>query len=351
MNLDVFSPEELAKFNELINNSQQIAICCHKNPDGDALGSSIALMEYLTQKGKNATVIVPDFYPDFLRWLPGTERIVRYDKHKEKADELINKADLLCCLDFNTASRTGEMQEIILSTPAKKLLIDHHLKPEIPTDLCLSRPNASSTSELVFRIVWQNGDYEAQNKHFAAAIYCGLMTDTINFTVNSSRPEIFFIAAKLLEKRINKDKIYRNVFNNYSQWAIRFRGYIMFQKLNVMETQHSAYFIITREDMKRFHFIKGDAEGLVNEALRIKGIYLSISMREDTEKDNVVWVSLRSEHPYFCNEIAEKFFNGGGHECAAGGKLNCSAEEAQQIARKAIEYFYQTTQNNNNNNA
>ena len=165
------------------------------------------------------------------------------------------------------------------------------------------------------------------------------MTDTGGFTYNSTRPEIFFIICQLLTKKIDKDKIYRNVFNNYSSWAIRLRGYLMSQKLNVFEDLHASYFTITRQDMKDFRFIKGDAEGLVNEPLRIKGMKMSISLREDDRKDNCVWVSLRSVDDFSVAEVAEKFFNGGGHLNASGGHLDCSMEEAVRITRNAITYF------------
>lgn len=191
----------------------------------------------------------------------------------------------------------------------------------------------------MFRIVWQLGGFDTLDRKFASTIYCGMMTDTGGFTYNSTRPEIFFIICQLLTKKIDKDKIYRNVFNNYSSWAIRLRGYLMSQKLNVFEDLHASYFTITRQDMKDFRFIKGDAEGLVNEPLRIKGMKMSISLREDDRKDNCVWVSLRSVDDFSVAEVAEKFFNGGGHLNASGGHLDCTMEEAVRITRNAINYY------------
>jgi phosphoesterase RecJ-like protein len=196
-----------------------------------------------------------------------------------------------------------------------------------------------STSELIFRTLWQLDAFEQMTRRCAISIYCGMMTDTCGFTYNSSRPEIYFIIGQLLTKGFDKDKIYRNVFNNYSSWAIRLRGYIMYQKLNVFEDLHAAFFTITRQDMKNFHFIKGDAEGLVNEPLKIKGMKLSISLREDDRRDNLVWVSLRSVDSFPCNKMAEQFFNGGGHLNASGGRLQCSVEEAVQKVREAIIQF------------
>ncbi len=339
MNINLLNESQVELLNQLIDDSQRIVLCCHKSPDGDALGSMLGWAEYLRQRGKDPLVVVPDAFPDFLRWLPGIEKVKRYDKHKEVLDEAFTQAELVFCLDFNTSSRVMDMQPTLDSSPAKKVLIDHHLAPDIDTLLTVSHPEMSSTSELVFRIINQLGGFDAMTRMGAAPIYCGMMTDTGGFTYNSSRPEIYFIIGQLLTKGIDKDKIYRNVYNNYSEWCIRMRGFVMCQKLNVIPEAHAAFFSLTRQEMRRFHFIKGDAEGLVNEPLKIKKLRLSISLREDTERDNLVWVSLRSVDHYYCNTLAEMFFNGGGHANAAGGKLMCSMPEAEQITWQAIRYF------------
>jgi phosphoesterase RecJ-like protein len=166
-----------------------------------------------------------------------------------------------------------------------------------------------------------------------------MMTDTGGFTFNSTDPDIFFIIGELLTKRINKDKIYRNVYHNFSENRLRLMGYVLYEKLVYDSRRHAAYFSLSRDDLKRFHFIKGDAEGLVNIPQQIKGLKLSISLREDTEKDRLVWVSLRSVDDFPCNEVAARFFNGGGHLNASGGRLECSIAEAEKIAQQAIEAF------------
>jgi phosphoesterase RecJ-like protein len=194
----------------------------------------------------------------------------------------------------------------------------------------------SSTSELVFRIIWQLGGFEMMTRKCASAIYCGMMTDTGGFTFNSTMPEIYFIIGQLLTKRINKDKIYRKVFNNFSSWAIRMRGYIMYKKLNVIDDLHASFFSLTRQEMVKFHFIKGDAEGLVNIPLQIKRMKLSVSLREDNQQEGLIWVSLRSVDDFPCNKMAEEFFNGGGHLNASGGRLFGTIEEAEDVVRKAF---------------
>ena len=336
MNIDIIPQDQLARLSQLISDAETILITCHKSPDGDAIGSSLGLADYLRHLGKEPVVIVPDQYPDFLMWLPNTEKIIRYDKQRDKADLLFKIADLIFCLDYNAPSRVDEMEQSLVSSPATRVLIDHHLNPDVPADLIISEPEASSTCELVFRLVWQMGAFPNLTRQFAVPIYCGMMTDTGGFTYNSSRPEIFFIISELLTKRIDKDKIYRNVYHNYSESRIRLMGYVMYEKLVYMPEYNAAYYTLTKDELKRFRFIKGDAEGLVNIPQQIKGLRLSISLREDTEKDRVVWVSLRSVDNFPCNLMAEEFFNGGGHLNASGGRLNCSMDEAVRIVKDAI---------------
>jgi len=333
---NLLTEEQTKLLNELIDEARNIIITCHTNADGDAIGSSLGWTEYLRLRDKEPTIIVPDQYPDYLHWLPNSEKIVRYDKHKEQADLLFKIADLVFCLDYNTPSRVDAMESALCGSPAKKVLIDHHLGPDVPAILTISHPDMSSTSELVFRIVWQLGGFEQLSKHFATPIYCGMMTDTGGFTFNSSDPAIFYIISQLLTKGINKDRIYRNVYHNFSENRLRLTGFVMLERLVVDSERHASYYALRREDLRRFHFVKGDAEGLVNMPLQIKGHKLSISLREDTEKDNLVWVSLRSVDDFPCNKMAADFFNGGGHLNASGGRLFCTIDKAIEIARQAI---------------
>ncbi|MBO7140215.1 MAG: bifunctional oligoribonuclease/PAP phosphatase NrnA [Prevotella sp.] len=336
MDINILNEAQLSQLDQLIISADTILITCHKSPDGDAIGSCLGWAEYLRSRGKDPTVIVPDQFPDFLMWLPNTEKIVRYDKHKEKCDMLFKIADLVFCLDFNATSRVSDMESALVSTPAPKVLIDHHLDPTVPAVLSISHPEASSTSELVFRIVWQMDGFKSLGRQFAIPVYCGMMTDTGGFLYNSSRPEIYFIIGELLTKHIDKDRIYRNVYHNYSEDRIRLMGYVMYEKLTYLPEYHAAYYAITKDELRRFHFIKGDAEGLVNIPQQIKGLRLSISLREDTEKKNLIWVSLRSVDQFPCNKMASEFFNGGGHINASGGHLDMTMEEAVETVRRAI---------------
>ena len=336
MIIDILNEAQLSQLDQLITTADIILITCHKSPDGDAIGSCLGWAEYLRSRGKDPTVIVPDQFPDFLMWLPNTEKIVRYDKHKEKCDMLFKIADLIFCLDFNATSRVSDMEPALVGSPAPKVLIDHHLDPTVPAVLSISHPEACSTCELVFRIAWQMNGFQSLGRQFAIPVYCGMMTDTGGFLYNSSRPEIYFIIGELLTKHIDKDRIYRNVYHNYSEDRIRLMGYVMYEKLTYLPEYHTAYYTINKDELRRFHFIKGDAEGLVNIPQQIKGLRLSISLREDTEKKNLIWVSLRSVDQFPCNKMASEFFNGGGHLNASGGHLNMTMEEAVETVRRAI---------------
>ncbi len=340
MDINLLNNNEVAQLRDLVSSVNNVALFCHINADGDALGSALTWASYLEQQGKNATVIVPDLYPDFLQWIPGTNRLLRFDKKQQLAIETIAKADLICCMDFGSLSRTGASIETEISkSKAPILLIDHHLAPDIKAKIHISHPELSSTSEIVFRLIWQLGGYDAMTKDMAVTTYTGMMTDTGGFTYNSTQPEIFHIISLLLAKGIDKDRIYCNIFHVFSVDRLRLTGYILYQKLKVLTPQRASYYTLSREDQWRFHFIKGDAEGLVNLPLQIKGHRLSISLREDTEKPNLVWVSLRSAGDFPCNLMAEEFFNGGGHKNASGGRLHCSLAEAELIVRKAVRKY------------
>ena len=336
---NIMTEGECSMLRSLIDEAGTIVLCCHQNPDGDALGAMLGWGNVLHTLGKEPLLVVPDQYPDYLQWLPNTEKIVRYDKRRDYVDTVLKIADLVFCLDFNTPSRTDAMADALCASPAKKVLIDHHLGPDVDTELCISHPEMSSTCELVFRIVWQMGLFDQLEKHFAVPVYCGMMTDTGGFTYNSNNPELFFIISQLLTKRINKDKIYRNVYHNYSEHRLRMVGHVLCNRLVVDADRHAAYYTLTRQDLKQFHFVKGDAEGLVNMPLQIKGLKLSISLREDSEREKLIWVSLRSVDNFPCNQVAEQFFNGGGHLNASGGRINGTMDDAVDAVKRALAAF------------
>ena len=333
----VITPQEVTIAKKEFGACRNVVIVCHTSPDGDAIGSSLGLYEYLKRKGKQVTVIVPNYFPDFLHWMKDADKILRFDRQKTASYTALKMADLICCLDFNDMRRIDELGGAVARMRCTRLLIDHHLDPvRQQFNAVISHPELSSTSELLFRLLDAMG--ETGNLTFAAAedLYAGMATDTGFFSFNSNDPDIFVIISELLRRGIDKDRINRNIQNNYSADRLKLIGYVLYEKLQVFPDLHASLFAIKKDELTQFHYIKGDMEGIVNMPLQIKGHELSIALREDTEKP-LIRVSTRSVDDFPCNEFCAEFFNGGGHKNASGGTLECSMEEAIDITMKALE--------------
>ena len=315
--------------------AEKIVIVSHVSPDGDAIGSSLGLYHFLISQDKNVHVIVPNAFPDFLKWMPGAKDVIQYNRYKEFSDKLIQEADVICCLDFNVLSRIDEMEEAVRTSPGRKMLVDHHLFPGDFARIVISHPDISSTSELVFRLICQLGNFSDISKEGAECIYTGMMTDTGGFTYNSNNREIYLIIGELLSKGIDKDEIYRNVYNNNSEGRLRLQGYVLYEKMQLYPQYRSALISLSREEQKRFQYAKGDTEGLVNIPLSVKDICFSAFLREDTEKD-MIKISLRSVGTFPCNQVAAEFFNGGGHLNASGGEFYGPLEDAVTLFKQAL---------------
>lgn len=315
--------------------ADKIVIVSHVSPDGDAIGSSLGLYHFLTSQDKTVHVIVPNAFPDFLKWMPGAKDVIQYNRYKEFSDKLIQEADVICCLDFNVLSRIDEMEEAVRTSPGRKMLVDHHLFPGDFARIVISHPDISSTSELVFRLICQLGNFSDISKEGAECIYTGMMTDTGGFTYNSNNREIYLIIGELLSKGIDKDEIYRNVYNNNSEGRLRLQGYVLYEKMQLYPQFKSALITLSREEQKRFQYAKGDTEGLVNIPLSVKDICFSAFLREDTEKD-MIKISLRSVGTFPCNQVAAEFFNGGGHLNASGGEYYGKLEDAIALFKQAL---------------
>ncbi len=326
---------DIDKVEKYIERADKIVIVSHVSPDGDALGSSLGLKHFLSGLGKNVYVIVPNAFPDFLRWMPGSKDVIRYDKYSEFADELIFSADVIFCLDFNALSRIDAMGNVVKESAGRKVMIDHHLDPEPFCRVTISHPEISSTSELVFRLICCLGCFEDISRETAECIYTGMMTDTGGFTYNSNNREIYFIIGELLSKGIDKDEIYRKVFNTYSEGRLRLMGYVLYEKMIVYPQFRSALISLTDAEQKKFQYVKGDTEGFVNMPLQMKGICFSVFFREDAEK-HMIKVSLRSVGKFPCNKIATEYFNGGGHLNASGGEFYGTMEEAVEKFKMAL---------------
>lgn len=322
---------------KIVAESRNVVILAHKNPDGDAVGSSLALYHYLKGQGKNVAVVLPNQFPDFLAWLPGACDVLLYDADKERAVEAVASADAFFCLDFNTLSRIGDVGDAVAQSSAPKVLVDHHPFPSDEFAVQISFPEACSTSELVYRLVVGLSGDKAVTFEMAQCIYTGMMTDTGAFAYASARKDIYLIIAALLGKGIDKDAIYRKVFYTFSLSRMRLMGYVMYRKLKVYKRYNAALLTLEHDELMRFFAVKGDTEGLVNQPLQIKGMRFSCFLRE--EQPGKINVSLRSVDDFPCNEVATEFFNGGGHKNASGGELHCTMAEAVEIFGKAIRKY------------
>ena len=315
----IIAQPNIDHFTKWFERADSVVIISHVSPDGDAMGSSLGLANFLEAQEKTVNVIMPNAFPDFLRWLPGSKGILLYDKYKEYADELIANADVICCMDFNALKRIDDMADAVRDSKARKVMIDHHLYPEDFCKIIISHPEISSTSELVFRLICRMGYYDDISYECAQCIYTGMMTDTGGFTYNSNNSEIYFIISQLLSKGIDKDDIYRKVFNTYSESRLRLMGHIL-TTMHVYKDYHTALISLTEAEQSSFKYIKGDSEGFVNIPLSIKDVCFSCFLREDTEK-KMIKVSLRSVGTFPCNQLAAEFFGGGGHLNASGGEF------------------------------
>jgi phosphoesterase RecJ-like protein len=306
-------------------------------PDGDAVGSSLALYHYLMSFDKKSIkAVVPNNFPAFLKWMPGAGDIVVYEQYPDFATRLIGEADILFCLDFNAVKRVGKLASAVIASDARKVMIDHHPDPEDFCRAVFSYPEMSSTSELIFRVICALGDLDLIEKDAAECIYTGMMTDTGSFGYNSNNAEIYIIISELIKKGIDKDEIYRKVNQVYSESRLRLMGYVLYEKMKTYPDKKTAVFTLTREELNRFGYKSGDTEGFVNLPLSIGGISFSAFFREET---NMIKLSLRSAGDFPCNTFAAAYFNGGGHRNASGGEFYGTLEDAVRIFEEGLVQF------------
>ncbi len=301
-----------------------IAIISHVNPDGDAVGSSLSLYHYFRKTGRNVNVILPNQCPDFLRWLPGNNDILIFNKKQSAAVDAIEKAGLIFILDFNTPSRADKAQELITGSDAFKIMIDHHPQPDDFADVIICDVLASSTAELVFRFIESAGDPKLVDRVIATCLYAGIMSDTGSFNYNSSQPETYRVLSELLKRGIDKDHIYSMIYDNYSENRLRLLGYCLESKMVVLPEHKTAYMSLSLAEKKKYKYIRGDAEGFVNYPLSVKGvIFVAFFM----ENDDHVKISFRSKGGIDSNIFAKENFDGGGHVNASGGESKLSLDD------------------------
>ena len=307
-----------------IESANKVAVLTHTNPDGDAIGSSLALALALGKMGLDAQVVIPDGLPDFLRWLPGIERSITFAYKRDRAVEIIEGADLIFCLDFNDPKRLNGVEEFLLKSSAKKVLIDHHQEPLQFTDIAISETWRGSVGEMIYLFLKEVFEGEVMDKEIATCLYVAIMTDTGNFNYASSYPEIFHVVGELMKYDIEKDWIYSNVYDAFSEDRMRLQGYCMQEKMVVLPKYHTAYISLTDKELKKFNHRKGDTEGFVNIPFSVKGVRFTALF---VEKHDRIKVSFRSRGQFPVNKVASDHYHGGGHINAAGGDSFLSMKE------------------------
>ena len=372
---------------ELIEKARHIVIFTHMAPDGDAMGSSLAIYHYVMDRfaegplhcktacaagpaapERQVHVIVPNAFPAFFNWMPGSAQILIYEKEAQRCDALIAEADLFICTDFNAPKRIGPMGEKMLANPCPKILIDHHLgldngqwtmdNGQGLTEVH-SQPEASSSCEIVYRLIaddrFAEGPLHCKTADadrpeqglldidIATCIYTGLMTDTGNFSYNSTRAELYDIIAALIRAGVKKDEIYNAVFNQYSTDRVRLTGYALYRKMRIYPEAHLALITLSADELERYHYQQGDTEGLVNMPLQIADVFYSVYMREERPKPGTpkprIRISFRSQGDRPVNIWASEVFHGGGHANASGGELFGTIDQAVALFEQTYKKY------------
>lgn len=328
----------IEKLRSLINGAQRIAITCHKSPDGDALGSTLALCHILRRIGKEAVVVTPDMAPKSLEFIPGVRDLIVYTKHEARARLVLNDAQLLFCLDFNSMKRIDRLNDIIEPLKVKRILIDHHLDPDKDSfNLMISHPEASSTCELVFRVIMQLGLLRLMDRMAASCLYVGMLTDTGGFAYSCDNPEFYEIVASIVRRRFDRIMLYNKAMNTFSADSLRLQGYAINEKMQLFREHGAALITLSKQELERYNYNRGDTETLVNKPLAIPEIYWSVFMREDADK---IKISCRSQGDFSVSDICARYFNGGGHENAAGGDFIGSLDEAVGVFHQILKDLF-----------
>ncbi|MBA2612306.1 MAG: bifunctional oligoribonuclease/PAP phosphatase NrnA [Bacteroidetes bacterium] len=322
--------DSFLKFKNVIKKANNIVITTHWSPDGDAMGSSLALYNYLLQLGKKVKVVVPNAYPEFLDWLPGNKSVIIHQKNQAKVEKLVNNADLIFTLDFNSFKRIEKLGELLEKASAPIVLIDHHQQADNYATYYFYDVAACSTCELIYELIAGLGDKKLIDKKIAACIYTGLMTDTGSFRYPSVTAKTHMVISELLKTGIVPADIHSAVYDTYSYERLKLLGYLLSEKMERVNDFPAAYFAITESELKRFSYQKGDTEGIVNYPFSIKGIKVCALFMES---EGYIKISFRSKGKIDVNKFAREHFSGGGHINAAGGK---STQTLEQTVNKFI---------------
>lgn len=319
---------DIEKARKAITEAKKIAIVSHYNPDGDAIGSSLALYNFMENEGKEVQVIIPNHFPDFLAWMPGSEHIIVEQGHGGLAKKILKEADLLFVVDMNAPHRAGKaLEPQIIKSKAYKILIDHHVNPDIDCDVMYSCAQTTSASELVYNFLYKYLKYGKEKLSLAIAqcLYVGIITDTGSLTYSCNYPETYKTVHQLIKRGVDGEEIHRLVYDNYSENRMRLLGLLLSQRMKVVKKMSTSYTYLTAEDLKENHYKPGDTEGFVNYGLSIQGVNFTAFFSDRSDR---IHVSFRSKGTFDVNLFARKHFNGGGHRNAAAADYFGTLEDA-----------------------
>lgn len=340
----IIDQKVIEKVQQLVDTVQTIAITCHLSPDGDAIGSTLALCHVLRRLGKDATVVTPDMMPRTLLFLPEVRNVVSFTQNEARAQKAIETAQLIFCLDFNSLHRIDKLGSLVMANPCPRVLIDHHIDPKEIFDVMISFPDASSTCELVYRMLMQMQLLKLVDRWTAQCLLTGMMTDTGNFSYNCEDPDLYEIQASLMRRKVGRQWLFNMAMNTFSADSLRLQGYALDQKMRIYPQQRAALIVLNADELKRYNYKRGDSEGLVNKPLAIPGVDWSVFLREDTE---YIKVSCRSVGDFSVNDICAKYFNGGGHVNAAGGEFYGTLQQAvETFEQLLVELFPDASSDN-----
>ncbi|TVZ60135.1 phosphoesterase RecJ-like protein [Flavobacteriaceae bacterium MAR_2010_105] len=316
--------DDIKHIKQLLSEPKSIVVVPHKNPDGDAIGSSLGLYHYLKQFGHKIVIIAPNDYPDFLKWMPAEESVMIYDNQTEASDLIIDQADVIFTLDFNALNRIGNMEAVVTKSRAIKIMIDHHQQPDGYATYTYSDVSMSSTCEMVYNFINMLEDTDYINAEIATCLYTGIMTDTGSFRFPSTTSQTHKVIAALIEKGANNAQIHTNIYDTSSYNQLQLLGCAL-RNLKVLPEYNTAYITLSQDELNTYNFKKGDTEGFVNYGLSLKGIVFAAIFIE-SQQDQIIKVSLRSKGDFSVNEFSRAHFEGGGHINAAGGKSDLTME-------------------------
>ncbi|WP_299114821.1 bifunctional oligoribonuclease/PAP phosphatase NrnA [uncultured Winogradskyella sp.] len=317
--------EDIKAVKALLSETKKIVIIPHRNPDGDAIGSTLALMHYLKQYNHEVRVIAPNDYPNFLKWMPGESSVLKFETEREASEKLINEADIMFTLDFNALHRTGkDMAEVLEASQSLKIMIDHHQAPDDYATYMYSDAKMSSTGEMVYNFIEMLDDTDKITADIATCIYVGIMTDTGSFRFRSTTSRTHQVISNLIEKGADNTEIHNQVYDTNSYNRLQLLGRAL-HNLKVIPEYNTAYITLSQAELDEFNYKKGDTEAVVNYALSIHKTILAAIFIENTQ-ESIIKISLRSKGNLSVNEMSRAHFNGGGHTNAAGGRSELSLE-------------------------